>query len=60
MAKPIQFVWELETEASAEAVWALFGERIAILVSGSVYERYLMMFFAALTVIFVGLAIASS
>jgi len=26
MAKPIQFVWELETEASAEAVWALFGD----------------------------------
>ena len=41
-------------------IWTLFGERIAILVSGSVYERYLMMFFAALTVIFVGLAIASS
>ena len=41
-------------------IWTLFGERIAILVSGSVYERYLMLFFAALTVIFVSLAIASS
>ena len=41
-------------------IWTLFGDRIAILVSGSVYERYLMMFFAALTVIFVSLAIASS
>ena len=41
-------------------IWTLFGERIAILVSGSVYERYLMLFFAALTVIFVSLAIVSS
>ena len=41
-------------------IWTLFGERIAILVSGSVYERYLMLFFAGLTVIFVSLAIASS
>ena len=41
-------------------IWTLFGERIAILVSGSVYERYLMLFFATLTVIFVSLAIASS
>ena len=41
-------------------IWTLFGERIAILVSGSVYERYLMLFFAGLTVIFVSLAIARS
>ena len=41
-------------------IWTLFGERIAILVSGSVYERYLMLFLAALTVIFVSLAIVSS
>jgi threonine/homoserine/homoserine lactone efflux protein len=41
-------------------IWTLFGERIAILVSGSVYERYLMLFFAGLTVIFVSLAIVSS
>jgi threonine/homoserine/homoserine lactone efflux protein len=41
-------------------IWALFGEKIARLVSGSVYERYLMLFLAALTVIFVSLAIASS
>ena len=41
-------------------IWTLFGERIAILVSGSVYERYLMLIFAGLTVIFVSLAIASS
>ncbi len=38
----------------------LFGVIISILVSGSVYERYLMLFFAGLTVIFVSLAIASS
>ena len=41
-------------------IWALFGERIARLVSGSVYERYLMLVLAALTVIFVSLAITSS
>jgi threonine/homoserine/homoserine lactone efflux protein len=41
-------------------VWTLFGERIAILVSGSVYERYLMLCFAAITVIFVSLAITRS
>ena len=41
-------------------IWTLFGERIAILVSGSVYERYLMLFFAVLTVIFVSLAIVLS
>ncbi len=40
-------------------IWTLFGERIAILVSGTVYERYMMLIFAALTVIFVGLAISS-
>ena len=41
-------------------IWTLFGERIAILVSGTVYERYMMLIFATLTVIFVGLAITSS
>ena len=41
-------------------IWALFGEKIARFVSGSVYERYLMLFLAALTVIFVSLALASS
>lgn len=41
-------------------VWTLFGERIAILASGSVYERYLMLCFAALTVIFVSFASARS
>lgn len=41
-------------------VWTLFGERIAIVVSGSVYERYLMLCFAAITVIFVSLAITRS
>tara|TARA_Y100001970_G_scaffold81964_1_gene103795 strand:+ start:170 stop:763 length:594 start_codon:yes stop_codon:yes gene_type:complete len=40
-------------------IWTLFGERIAILVSGTVYERYMMLIFATLTVIFVGLAITS-
>ena len=40
-------------------IWTLFGERIAILVSGTVYERYMMLIFATLTVIFVGLAISS-
>ena len=40
-------------------IWTLFGERIAILVSGTVYERYMMLIFAALTVIFVGLALTS-
>jgi len=40
-------------------IWALFGEKIARLVSGSVYERYLMLFFALLTIIFVGLALLS-
>ena len=40
-------------------IWTLFGERIAILVSGTVYERYMMLIFATLTVIFVSLAITS-
>ena len=40
-------------------IWTLFGERIAILVSGTVYERYMMLIFATLTVFFVGLAITS-
>ncbi len=40
-------------------IWTLFGERIAILLSGTVYERYMMLIFATLTVIFVGLAITS-
>ena len=40
-------------------IWTLFGERIAILVSGTVYERYMMLIFATLTVIFVGIAITS-
>ena len=40
-------------------IWTLFGERIAILVSGTVYERYMMLIFATLTVIFVGVAITS-
>ena len=40
-------------------IWTLFGEKIARLVGGSVYERYLMLFFALLTIIFVGLALLS-
>ena len=40
-------------------IWTFFGERIAILVSGTVYERYMMLIFATLTVFFVGLAITS-
>ena len=40
-------------------IWTLFGERIAILMSGTVYERYMMLIFATLTVFFVGLAITS-
>ena len=40
-------------------IWTFFGERIAILVSGTVYERYMMLIFATLTVIFVGIAITS-
>ena len=40
-------------------IWTLFGEKIARLVGGSVYERYLMLCFALLTIIFVGLALLS-
>ena len=40
-------------------IWTLFGEKIVRLVGGSVYERYLMLFFALLTIIFVGLALLS-